>query len=125
MTRQERRLRAYFVSEDLLVTYLGRMQAWPRAFGAAVIRDLPEDATVERVYHDPLRQCLVVHVFHPSFPVVPEGECVPLGHDGRMEGVHTSWIYRDKDGGFAMRDTLEAINELWRNGQLQPLNEAK
>jgi hypothetical protein len=64
---------------------------------------LPDGYEVLAVSTDWMRMCILVNVYHPSFPVVPDGEEAPLepGWDAervvlaRVEGESGPLVYRE------------------------------
>ncbi len=83
MIVEERRWKLFPVSESLVVELL---TAYRRAsktwyFYVADYPELPADAVVRDIRHDPYNRCYQLLVYHPSFPVVPDGATVPDAYD--------------------------------------------
>ncbi len=96
---KERRLKRYYMPESLAIDYLQAMRKWPDIFGRAVITDVPEDAEIESIYWCELRRSFVIHVWHPSFPIVPDGEETPEGMGGHIR-YQLAFFVRGEDGAY-------------------------
>lgn len=100
------RVKRYIASERELVNILRAQFIQCDFFCFNLGQEIPEDAKIVGTYYDHSRMAFVFTLYHPSFPVVPDGEVVPLINRAdkcilacSMDGVIEHWIARESEPG--------------------------
>jgi len=96
MEDKSRRLRRYLIRErDIVQAFCGQHSDYYSMPLTLKWDGMPEDAVIERVYHDPASMCFDAIVSHESFEEVPEGQMIPVihaWHDLQVDVLHRTEI---------------------------------
>ena len=116
---ESRRTRLYYLREpDVLHAFLGEHQFAYAVPKVAAIKGIPEDAVIERVFHDPAAMAFVAIVSHESFDEVPAGQYSPRA-DGLWD-LEYDVLYRTEIDGqecYQFRNQIPPDRDLQRRLQ--------